>query len=217
MPTQQYRLKDGTRIPGTTTVIGGNLGWNKQPLMFWAWQQGKDGLEFRETTQKAADAGTLAHAMAEADIKGSKFKIPEGTEPETLTKAESAYSAYLTWKSMSRLELVESEVPYVSELYRYGGTIDAVGKVNGKMALVDFKTSNGLYSDHLIQVAAYKYLYEGNHDHPLDGGIHILRFSKEGGHFHHHFYPREAMEAPFRAFVNLREIHGLKKSIEGMT
>jgi hypothetical protein len=43
MPLYIYKTKDGLRVPGVTTVIGGNLGWNKQALMYWAWNEGIEG------------------------------------------------------------------------------------------------------------------------------------------------------------------------------
>lgn len=218
MPTRKYRLQDGSVVPGTTTVIGQNLGWGKEALMRWAWGQGKEDIDYRETVKDAATAGTLAHAMAEADIKKVEFVVPALAEPEQLLKARSAFSAYLTWKEMTKLELLESEVPYVSEEHRFGGTLDGIARVGGKAALVDFKTSNGLYPDHILQTSAYLHLWEHNHPgNTLEGGVHILRFSKDRGHFHHHYYPREAMIEVFPTFVHLRQIHAAKKLIEGMT
>ena len=42
---QKYVLQDGTKAPSVTTLIGQNLGWNKQALINWAKRQtmiGKD-------------------------------------------------------------------------------------------------------------------------------------------------------------------------------
>jgi hypothetical protein len=227
MPTQPYKTKSGKRVPGTTTVIGASLGWNKQQLMHWAHQQGLEGLDFRKTTETAAQAGTIAHAMAEADIKNVPYIPDYGVDinSDTYKKAKAAFEAYLTWKSMSKLELKEAEVAYVSEEYLYGGTIDAIGVVNGKLALIDFKTSGGLYGDHLIQVSAYMNLYESDTlgktgslvDSLLDGGVHILRFGKEEGDFHHHHYPRETIQKVFPAFKHLRELYDMKKFVENLT
>jgi hypothetical protein len=218
MPTQVYRTKDQKKVPGTTTVIGTSLGWNKNQLMHWAHQQGMDGKDFRKTTESAALAGTVAHGFAEAHIKKTEYHYPLPIEPDVLNKAKAAFEAFLVWEHMSKLELLESEIPYVSEIHRYGGTIDAIGKVNGKIALIDFKTSSGIYGDHLVQVAAYRHLYEENHEGTtLDGGVHILRFGKEGGDFHHHYYPREAIMSVMPAFLHLRALYDLKKEIEKLT
>ena len=57
------------------------------------------------------------------------------------------------------------------------------------LVLLDYKTSNGVYSDMLIQLAAYKNLWEENRpDLPITGGCHLLRFAKERGDFAHHYF-----------------------------
>jgi len=63
MPANIYKNAQGKRIPGVTTVIS-NLGWSKGGLMHWAWEQGINGIDYKETRDKAADTGTIAHAMA---------------------------------------------------------------------------------------------------------------------------------------------------------
>ena len=214
MPTSDYRNAQGERLPGTTTVIGGNLGWNKGPLMYWAWSQGKEGKNYRDTSQAAADAGTLAHYLAECDITGqvpdpARMNVPA----EVLKNAEGAFGAYLSWKEMSRVRIVASEVALVSNQHQYGGTLDGIGQLGEKYCLIDFKTSNGTYADHLIQLAAYQHLWEENHpDQLLTGGFHLLRFGKEHGDFHHHFYPDLA--PAFEAFLALRRLHDYKRILE---
>jgi hypothetical protein len=47
------------------------------------------------------------------------------------------------------------ETPLISELYRYGGTSDFLGYVNGRLTLLDFKTGKAIYPDHFIQLAGY--------------------------------------------------------------
>ena len=76
MPANIYKNKAGERIPGVTTVIGSNLGWSKGGLMHWAWEQGINGLDYRETRDAAANTGTIAHKMVEYEIKGKKFDWP---------------------------------------------------------------------------------------------------------------------------------------------
>lgn len=212
----EYRMTDGTLVPGVTTVISTSLGWGQGALMWWAWSQGKEGKNFRDSADKAAEAGTIAHKMAENDIKGipqATFPAPDATIAE---QATAAYQGYLDWKRMTRLELVGSEISLVSDMYAFGGTLDGIGLIDGKHALIDFKTSNGTYASHIIQLAAYKNLWEAKNGRLLDGGIHLLRFGKDGGDFHHSHYPRERMDKPWQAFLLLRALYDLKKPVEKM-
>jgi hypothetical protein len=211
MPTQVYRTKDGERVSGVTTIIGTNLGWNKEPLKIWAYNMGKDGKDLRKATQDACDAGTIAHAFAEADIKDQPLPEFPDALPEVYEKAKAAFGAYLQWKRMSRVELVLAEVAFVSEQHRFGGCIDAIGMIEGEACLIDFKTSNSTYSDHLIQIAAYKELWnEHNADTPVKA-CHLLRFGKENGDFAHHYYPN--LDKHWEAFKHLLALHDLKKTI----
>ena len=61
----------------------------------------------------------------------------------------------------------------------------------------DWKTSNHIYADYLIQVAAYDILIEENHPEIKIVGHDIFRFSKEFGDFEHRCYGdlSEAREA----------------------
>lgn len=230
MPTKKYKTSNGKRVPGATTVISTSLGWGKEGLLHWAWEQGVEGKDFREERQAAADAGTIAHSLCEADVKGLRrptkpFEATE-REHENWGLAEQAYQAYLDWKEMSKMRLVVSEASFVSNNFRYGGTIDSIGEFKDGLELVDFKTSKGVYPEMLIQGASYRYLWEAEEAFPFEmgdfgvkrdqiRGMHILRFAKNGS-FHHHHWDRSFLEKPWGAFLHLRALYDLKKDLEGM-
>lgn len=212
MPTTEYKNAKGERLSGVTTIIGSNLGWSKGALMYWAWDQGRNGKNFREESEKAADAGTICHAMIEADIKDRVFD-PSRYDKALVDKAETGFLNFLEWKKMVNLRTFATEVHLVSEKHQYGATPDCIGVVIDKLALVDWKTSNGVYEDHLIQLAAYKVVWEEVHpDQPLTGGFHLLRVAKESGSFHHHHW--DSLLEPWQAFLNLLELHKLKGKIK---
>lgn len=211
MPTQPYRI-DGDRVPGVTTVIGASLGWNKGPLMHWAFRQGQEGRDsLYEKRDEAADAGTLAHLMVEHHIK--KLGPPEEWDkatPEVRELATQAYESFLAWEEGNRITFTAVEVPLVSETYRFGGTIDAIAELNGKSYLIDFKTSNDVYADHKIQLAAYnQLLYENGF---TVHGFHLLRFGKDDAEFAHHYYSDLSRE--WEAFILLRRLYDLKKEMK---
>lgn len=216
-PREGYTLRDGSKVPGVTTVIGGSLGWNKEGLLRWAWMEGKEGRNYRDTSQAAADAGTLAHAMIEAHIQDSPFTPPAGTEPGNLAKAETAFGACREWLSDLRIALVATEIKLVSEAHRFGATPDAIG-VRGEKGLVllDWKSSRGTYADHVIQVAAYAEAWEEVAGQPLVGGVYLCRFDKNSGGFSTKWWPRDAMAGPWKAFLALRQLYDLKREVEGL-
>jgi len=215
MPTQDYHNAEGKRIPGNTTVISSNLGWSKGGLMYWAWMQGKEGKDFRESRDAAADAGTLAHAMVEADIKGKP--LPRVENPEIMSKAETAYLNFLQWKKMVNFALITMEVPCISEQLQFGTTIDIlanVGELGGRRSIVEVKTSNAVYEDMLIQMAAQKCAWDECHpDEPIEE-FHLLKLGKEEATFSHHYW--HALPLGLEAFKYLRGLHDLKKKLKAL-
>ena len=200
-PKQGYRLADGARVPSVTTIISRFK--DSGALMKWAYTTGREhgftegrgGIaptSLYEVSGKAADIGTAAHSMVEASIKGEHPEMVQdyiNLSVDDRIKAKNAFAMYEEWAAQSSLVIVDQEMQLVSEKYRFGGTPDAIGEIGGKLCLVDWKTSNGVYSDYLLQLAAYRVLWdENNPDRQLTGGSHLCRFAKEFGDFAHHYY-----------------------------
>lgn len=210
MPTAKagYFLKSGARVPSVTTVLGRFK--DAGPLMYWAWQCGKDGKDFREERDKAADAGTLAHAAVEQWVAGENFSFT-GT-PEIVAKAQKAFGAFLEWAEQTKLKVDKTELPLVSEKYAFGGTFDAI-LVGSKRAMGDWKSSNGIYGEYLAQLAAYGQLWAENFpDEPIEGGYHLLRFDKNHGDFTHKWWGD--LKAGWDYFIRLREAYEFDKELK---
>ena len=214
-PQSGYRNKDGKRVPGVTTIIGRFK--DSGGLMYWACEQGK-AIERGEISKlydkrdEAAEAGTLAHEMVEASISGNEVpdlsKYPIGVVKQALQGHEN----YLKWADTTNMQITEQEIPLVSERYQFGGTPDAI-MVKGELALGDWKTSNGVYPDYLIQLAAYKVLWEENHpDRPITGGFHLCRFSKEHADFTHHFWSE--LDDAWEQFKLFRKAYEIDKKLK---
>lgn len=220
MPTPRagYFLKDGTKAPGTTTIIGRFK--DSGGLLRWAFKQGKEGkAKLYDESEKAADIGTCAHGMVELSICGkSASEIDDYVkatlaDPEMQLKAYSAFGAYESWAKNFKVKIIEQELQLVSERHRYGGTLDAMGLIDNQLVLLDWKTSNSVYSDYLIQLAAYRNLWEENFpDKPITGGFHLLRFAKEHGDFAHHYFPN--LDNAWRQFLLFREAFEIDKELK---
>ena len=210
MPTPKsgYFLKDGTKVPSVTTIIGpyGDPGG----LMHWAWALGKEGKDYRQARDKAADIGTIAHAAIEAHCKGEPFEFVG--EPDVVDKARKAFENFKTWFDGSNLIATHTEVGLVSEKYRFGGTLDAIlfGK---KRTLGDWKSSNKTGPKMLMQVAAYGKLWAEHHpNEPLDGGYDLLRVDKKNGDFKHMHW--DELDRAWDAFLHLRALYDINKELK---
>ena len=212
MPKIMYKNKAGERLSGVTTIIGGNLGWSKNGLMYWAWEQGRDGKDFRDTKQAAADAGTIAHLRIEADIKGIEPVIPEAPD-EIQKKALNCYLNFMHWKETVNFKPLKSELTLVSEVNQYGGTIDCIAEIQGKPCLFDWKSSNGVHEEYLIQLSAYQKVYEENFPGEKLSGAYLLRIAKEDAGWTFHYW--ENLDFAFEDFLRLKGLHVSKKLYKG--
>ena len=112
-----------------------------------------------------------------------------GCTPEVAEQAMQGFNNYLAWESDNNIVVVSQEIELTSKEYGFGGCIDAVGyNSKSERLILDWKTG-GMYVDSLLQVAAYKQLWDENcPDEPITGGCHICRFSKDHADFSHHFF-----------------------------
>ena len=223
MPRILYRDETGKRIPSVTTILGRMK--DSGGLLNWAWDLGLQGKDLNEERKKAADSGTVAHDMIEGHILGNgPYTVPTQDE-EILAKARKGYQGFLEWQKVTNVTIDVTEVSLVHDYLGFGGTLDARGrKEDGSRVLLDWKTSNRIYGDYILQLAAYKYLWEHGRmndpeaEAPEDLGekisdCYILRFDKEDGSFHWHTYPEETMNDAVKFFTELQvpTYHGLKK------
>ena len=200
---------DGERVPSVTTVL--NRFKDAGGLIHWSWQCGMDGKDYRKVRDDAATAGTAAHAMVEAHIRGKVFDASPYPQ-DILERATRAFGAFLEWATASKLQPAYTETSLVSQKHRFGGTLDTVF-INGKLAIGDWKTSNSVYMDMLCQVAAYGKLWEENKpDMPIEGGYHIVRFDKTHGDFAHHWYPE--LDEAWQYFLLVRQAYDLDKRLK---
>lgn len=212
-----YIDSSGAVVPSVTTILSRFK--DSGGLLFWAFKKGmtyglagESGAKLYDDTG-ALDAGTVAHDMVEAHINGRPMPPEPKGHPEAIAKGASAFKTFLKWQDMTKLTLRHTEVPLVSEKHKFGGRLDAIGVVGNELVLCDWKTSNAVYLDYTLQLAAYALLWEEIYpDHPLVGGFHLLRFAKEEGDFGHHHFPK--LDTEKVAFLKMRELYDLVKVCE---
>ena len=208
---------NGKQVPGVTTIIGRFK--DSGSLLYWAFEQGK-AAERGEISQlydkrdEAAESGTLAHSLVEAYIHGETLPNLSAYPKEIAQHAQQGYENYLHWQEDNRIQIVYQEVQLVSAEHLFGGCPDAIGKDSqGRLVILDWKTSNGVYQDYLIQIAAYHHLWIENHpDEPIAGGFHLLRFSKEHADFAHHYWSE--LDDAWEQFLLFRKAFDLDKKLK---
>lgn len=200
----KYKLANGSIVPGVTTIAGAYK--DPGPLMYWSWKQGCEGKDFRDTRDLAATAGTIAHGWIDDSIHGRELRTATADD-DTMGKARQAFEAFQRWRQGVSLTVIDTERPLISEIHSFGGTYDALAIVNGRISLLDWKTSSGVYPETISQLAAYRQLIRENCGSKRDNcpeEAHCLRVGKEMGDFHHHGYTSEILDAGWRRFLGSR-------------
>lgn len=191
MPTPRggYYL-NGQRLPSVTTII--KCVEDQSGLVHAAWKLGKEGKDYRSEWKRAAEVGTAVHSLVELWMDDKDLPADPAAayklNAEDGEKTKKAFKAFHTWATSTNLKAKHQETNLISEEYKFGGTMDGVFEINGKLALVDWKTSKGTYAGHVVQLAAYGLLVK-EHMGNIDGGYYLLRVCKDTGDFHFHHWP----------------------------
>ena len=149
-----YKLDDGTRIPGVTTVLGI---LNKPALVKWANNLGLQGIDSSKYRDEMADIGTLAHQMIVDYFNNVETDTTEYSEKQ-IGLAENCLLSFWSWEKSHKIEVIMAEAPLISQEHSFGGTIDCYCNLDGQPTLLDFKTGKGIYPEYFYQLAAYEHL-----------------------------------------------------------
>lgn len=174
----------GKVVPRVTTILSDML--SEEYLMTWANNVGL--YQKRKHTyyqNKSTNIGSHVHSAIEAYTQGDPCPetIDRIKDADDKKKAINAFSAFTEWWSViekTNYEVMMQETPLITEYC--GGTLDMLININGKIYIVDFKTSNSLSFKYYVQLAAYRRMLYDLYGILVDGII-ILRLDKKTGKF----------------------------------
>jgi hypothetical protein len=175
-PHQKYFLQDGSEVVGASTIA--KLGDSPEPLIYWAWKQGKDGKSYKRTRDAAADAGAVGHFMVDCYLRGNDPDLRE-FDVRDIDKAENVFLSFLSFWQSENMQHLAIEEQLVSETHRFGGTIDLVARdENDRIVLLDWKSSKGVYDGHRRQLGGYEILWNENKDKKIERRA-IIRIGRD--------------------------------------
>lgn len=187
----------GTRVPGTTTILG-NL--PKDALINWAatttaaaavdqWDElaklkpaarlkKLEGARWEEK-DRASKRGTEIHALAERLVRGEAVEAPE--------EIASYVQSYARFLDVFQVTPVHVEFGVASYRHGYAGTGDLIAdlvipRIGKKRLLIDLKSSrSGIFGETALQLSAYRYadvLLDGETEEDMPevddcAGVHI--------------------------------------------
>ena len=182
---KKYRYKvNGEVKTGCTSVIdprfgkAGIVGWAKKlPLEALRWQMQEDKkpideieayisklkIKVAELSIKDANIGTMMHTLCEDYILGKNPVAPTSEPLKTM------FPKFTEWWDNMNIEVIETEKTYYSQELDTCGTVDLICKMNGKLGLIDFKTSKSIdYSNYPVQISAYRKMIMDSTDYKIE-------------------------------------------------
>ena len=151
-----YETPEGNKYPSITTVLSVR---NKKGLFEWRKRVGDDVANY--VARKAANRGTSVHHMCE-DYLNNDFDEE---------KHKKKFLPYVLFNQLreSVLQKIDNiyaqECGLYSDKYKVAGRVDCIAEYDGKLSIIDFKTSSKERSDawnesYYIQASAYAEMFE---------------------------------------------------------
>ena len=165
----EYFNEFGQCVPRVTSILSRMI--HNDALMSWANYIGMKGIKYRDFMNQASTIGTNAHNAIEKYLQ-EKIK----------TENNIPFLGFLEWYNLLTIDNgFPIEVVYIEHHIAcrwFGGTLDCLARIAGKLYLIDFKTSNHVTFSYFLQLAAYRYMLREVEGIEVDGVI-VLQLGKE--------------------------------------
>ena len=126
-----YTTPIGLKYPSITTVLGHG---DKQWLIDW-----RNSLGFEKADKemkRAAERGTAVHLMLERHLQND----PNPTDGQMIDHINEFNSLKMFVKKINNI--YAQEIALYSDTMKVAGRVDCIAEYNGKLAVIDFKTSS---------------------------------------------------------------------------
>ena len=148
-----YKTPSGLFYPSVTTITG-MLG--KKAIMEWRARVGEE--EANRVSTRAANRGTRMHKLCEDYINNQLVDSADILSYNMFSSIKPILDEHLDKVRMQ-------EVPLYSDYLKVAGRVDCVAEWDGKLSVIDFKTSSSpkrrdWIQGYFMQASAYAVMYE---------------------------------------------------------
>lgn len=165
-----YQTVTGLKYPSVTSVLSM---MDKSSLYEWRKRVGEE--EANRVSARAARRGTAIHSLCEEYLYG---KNPE----PSMFDAQTFNSIKPHLDKIDNIHALESKL--YSDYLQVAGTVDCIAEFDGRLSVIDFKTSRRLKSredipGYFIQTAAYAVAFEERTGIPVSRLVIIMAVDDE--------------------------------------
>jgi CRISPR/Cas system-associated exonuclease Cas4 (RecB family) len=159
----------------------------------------------KDVKEEAASIGHQVHDI----LHSERFEDPIEDD-----RVAAGVYAGRAWLESRNVKTLESERLVFSKRNTVVGRLDRIVEISGKRCLADWKTSNGVWPEMVMQVSAYKAMYEEETGERIEK-VFLIHLDKVTGEFHPYEFSRRMMDRTFkRAFLPALKIHRQLKEIK---
>lgn len=160
-----YKTPSGAAYPSVTTVTGLHTA---KGIAEWRARVGNE--EANRISSRASARGTRIHSLCESYLRG------ESAEPD-IFDAEMFSSIKFLLNDIDNIHCLED--PLYSDHLQIAGTVDCIAEFQGKLSVIDFKTSSRPKDrddihNYFMQTAAYAVAFEERTGIPIGRMVVIM-------------------------------------------
>ena len=150
-----YTDDNGQHFPSATTILEAYP--KPYALIQWMKDVGSKADEIRDN---AGRRGSNVHQLTEDYDNGLECNLlDEFGKPKYSLEEWNMFERYVDFSKLHNPEHLMIEQTFVNGKLGFAGTLDRICKIDGKVYVLDIKTSNGIYNSYWLQLAAYEQLY----------------------------------------------------------
>ena len=157
-----YKTPEGLLYPSVTTITSQH---GKDKILEWRRRVGEE--EANRISTKASNRGTKVHKICENYLNNEEDYACTNpahihkTMPDTIAMFKSLQP--LLDEHVNNIHALE--IPLYSHHLKVAGRVDCIAEYDGKLSIIDFKTSNKLKDEswikgYFMQCSAYAVMYE---------------------------------------------------------
>lgn len=164
---RHYISPEGNKLPSVTTVVGAQ---KKKAIMEWRKRVGEE--EANKISRKATSRGTNMHTLCEIYLNNEKPKNVVMPDAQEMFLSIKPY--------LNKINNIHyQEVALWSNQLGLAGRVDCIAEYEGKLSVIDFKTSRKVKNredilDYFWQTTAYALMYEELIGQPIDDLVIIM-------------------------------------------
>lgn len=175
----RFYYADGAFFPSVTTILEA---YPKDAAYFkWIKEVGTDADAIRD---EAGRRGSVVHDLTERYDNGEEVSLLNMDGNLQFKMSEWAmFERYVDFINRFKPDYIMNEQNFVSARLGFAGTIDRLAMLDGKLTLIDIKTSNNIHDSYWLQLAAYAALVHDMTDFQIEqyGILHLNAKTRTNG------------------------------------